>query len=116
MTDLASREIQRDRTAQALSQEEVHELLADLPGWTIEDGRLSRDMQLKNFKAALALVNEVGELAETSNHHPDLTIHRWNHVRVEWYTHSVEGLSINDFIMAARVSALLETRQQEPKT
>jgi 4a-hydroxytetrahydrobiopterin dehydratase len=108
MTDLASRHASPDRTAQLLTQEEVRDLMPQLPDWSIEHGRLSRDMRLRNFKEALALVNKIGEVAEAENHHPDITIHRWNRVRIELYTHSVEGLSMNDFILAAKITPLYD--------
>lgn len=106
MIALAGRHALPDGTAELLSEEAVHDLMPQVPGWSIEHGRLSRDLRRRNFKEALALVNAVGEVAEAENHHPDLTIHRWNRVRIELYTHSVEGLSINDFILAAKISRL----------
>jgi 4a-hydroxytetrahydrobiopterin dehydratase len=108
MSELATRHALPDRTAELLSEAAVGGLMAQLPEWHIEHGRLARDVRLRNFKEALALVNAIGEVAEAENHHPDITIHRWNRVRIELYTHSVEGLSINDFIMAAKVSQLYD--------
>jgi 4a-hydroxytetrahydrobiopterin dehydratase len=108
MTDLASRHASPDRTAQLITQAEADDLMPELPDWSIEHGRLSRDMRLRNFKEALALVNKIGEVAEAENHHPDITIHRWNRVRIELYTHSVEGLSMNDFILAAKITPLYD--------
>jgi 4a-hydroxytetrahydrobiopterin dehydratase len=104
MTDLASRHALPDRTATLLAEQEVHDLLLEIPGWVLENGRLVHDKRLRNFGEALAVVNEIGALAEAENHHPDITIHRWNWVRIELYTHSVEGLSMNDFILAAKIT------------
>jgi 4a-hydroxytetrahydrobiopterin dehydratase len=109
VTDLTSRHALPDGTAQLLSEEAVRDLMPQLADWSIEHGRLSRDMRLRNFHEALALVNTVGEVAEAENHHPDITIHRWNRVRIELYTHSVDGLSINDFILAAKITQLYAT-------
>lgn len=106
MVDLANKDALPDGTAPALDQARIAELLPSLPAWRIEDSKLFRDVQVKNFKQAVKLVNEIGELAEAQNHHPDICIHRWNHVRVEFYTHAIEGISENDFIMAAKVDAL----------
>lgn len=106
MTDLARHHATPDGTAELLTEEAVLELLPQLPDWKIEQGRLARDLRRRNFKEALALVNAIGEIAESENHHPDITIHRWNRVRIELYTHSVEGLSLNDFILAAQISEL----------
>lgn len=104
MTDLANEHASPDRTAELLSEESVRDLLRQVPAWTLENGRLTRDVRLRNFREALDLVNRIGEVAEAENHHPDLTIHRWNRVRIELYTHSVEGLSRNDFILAAKIT------------
>ncbi len=107
MPDLASRQALPDGTAPRLSEAHIEELLLETPGWEVENGTLTREVQVKNFRAALALVNEIGQIAEQQNHHPDIAIFRWNHVRVELYTHTVEGLSENDFIMAAKFSDVL---------
>ena len=107
MADLAQRHPAADGTAPRLSESRVMELAQQVPDWAVEDGKLVRDVQVKNFRAALALVNAVGEAAEEENHHPDLLIHGWNHVRIELYTHTARGLSENDFIMAARFDRLI---------
>ncbi len=107
MTDLASKHPARDGTAPALTEQQVQDNLRQVPGWSVENGKLARDVKVKNFKEALALVNRLGDLAEQENHHPDICIHSWNHVRLELYTHTVQGLSENDFIMAAKFNQLL---------
>jgi 4a-hydroxytetrahydrobiopterin dehydratase len=84
-------------------------MMQQVPGWSIENGKLTRDVTVADFRAALVLVNKIGELAEQEGHHPDITIHSWNHVRIEFYTHSIQGISENDFIMAAKVNQLLPT-------
>jgi 4a-hydroxytetrahydrobiopterin dehydratase len=108
MGRLADRHALPDGTAAALSDEQVLDLQSQILDWTIDSGRLAWNVRVRNFADALALVNEIGALAEAENHHPDLTIHRRNRVRVELYTHSVEGLSENDFILAAKISELYE--------
>ncbi len=107
MTDLAGRQALPDGTAPRLSEAQVKELLLEVPGWEVENGKLAREVPVKSFSAALALVNDLGRIAEQQNHHPDIAIFRWNHVRVELYTHTVEGLSENDFIIAAKFAELL---------
>ena len=83
---------------------QVQEMLQQVPGWGLDEGRLTRDVKVRNFKAALALVNGIGELAEAENHHPNICIHSWNHVKLDLYTHSIGGLSENDFILAAKIN------------
>jgi 4a-hydroxytetrahydrobiopterin dehydratase len=107
MTELAERHAAPDGTAPRLSDEQVEELAKSVPAWSVEDGKLVRDVQVKNFRAALAVVNALGEIAEEENHHPDLSIHGWNHVRIELSTHTAHGLSENDFILAAKFDRLI---------
>ena len=83
-------------------------MMQNVAGWSTDaEGKLTRNIKLANFKEALALVNQIGDLAEQEGHHPDLTIHSWNQVRIELYTHSIKGLSENDFILAAKINQLL---------
>ena len=89
--------------------EAAKELLALLPNWRIERGegskRLTRTFTARNFAAALALANRIGELAEAANHHPLLAV-QWGQLTVQWWTHAIGGLHRNDFIMAARCNRL----------
>ncbi len=98
--------------SQALSTDEQGELLAQLSGWQINliDGiaQLRKDYGFSNFRHALAFTNSIGALAEAENHHPEL-LTSWGKVSVTWWTHSVQGLHRNDFIMAARSDALNQT-------
>src|SRR4051794_18912595 len=107
MRDLAQRHAAPDGTAPRLPDTQVEELAKQVPDWSVENERLTREVQVKNFRAALALVNAIGEIAEEENHHPDLLIHGWNHVRIELYTHTAQGISENDFIMAAKFDRLI---------
>lgn len=109
MTELAARQcVPCRRDTPPLRSEEVQSMMQQVPGWTTtQDGKLTRNIKLTDFKAALALVNQIGDLAEQQGHHPDLTIHSWNQVRIELYTHSIKGLSENDFILAAKINQLL---------
>ena len=85
-------------------------LMRELPQWWIieQDGvpRLQRVFTFKDFAAALAFTNEVGRIAEEAQHHP-LIVTEWGRVTVQWWTHAIGGLHRNDFILAARTSALL---------
>ena len=81
------------------------DLMTDLPNWSVDrvDGmdQLAAEYRFADFAAALAFVNRVGELAEAENHHPKLVL-EWGRAEVRWWTHSIGGLHMNDFIMAAR--------------
>lgn len=89
----------------AFSPEEAAAHLSDLPGWQIEDGELTRTFNFKDFRAALAFVNRVGEHAEEAGHHPDIDI-RYNRVRLSLVTHDAGGLTAKDFDLAAAANKL----------
>ena len=90
----------------AIAGHDATSLLAELDGWTIEDGkRLVRSWKLADFRAALAFVNRIGEIADAEDHHPDIEL-GWGRVAVTLWTHTVGGLSENDFIVAARIDAV----------
>ena len=89
-----------------LSGDEVAALLAELRDWRIENGLLTRTFAFANYHETMAFVNAVAWIAHRQDHHPDLAV-GYNGCRVDWSTHSVGGLSENDFICAARVDALL---------
>ena len=91
--------------ASLLSSSEVTQQLGSTPGWQIEQGELTRIFTLADFRAALAFVNQVGELSEAANHHPDIDI-RWNRVRLALVTHSAGGLTKKDFDLAARIASI----------
>jgi 4a-hydroxytetrahydrobiopterin dehydratase len=78
-------------------------------GWQVIDGHhLAKEFRFKDFRQALAFANQVGELAETVNHHPDLAL-SWGRVLVTLWTHKIGGLSETDFVFAAKVDALAAT-------
>jgi 4a-hydroxytetrahydrobiopterin dehydratase len=89
---------------------EVERYLTQTPGWEVVEGKLLRlRHRCRGFSAAIEFVNGVAEIAKAENHHPDLRVysHRW--VEVELTTHSIGGLSPNDFILAAKINRLLAT-------
>jgi 4a-hydroxytetrahydrobiopterin dehydratase len=91
-----------------MKREQFTPYLGQIEGWDIvqDDHALERDLKFKDFKAALAFVNKVGDLAESEGHHPDIAVHNWNRVKLTLSTHAIKGLSINDFILAAKINAL----------
>ena len=91
----------------AVSAEASAAYLAGLSGWVISDGQLSRAFHFENFHATMAFVNAVAWIAHTTDHHPSLEV-GYRTCRVNYHTHSLSGLSLNDFICAARIDALLE--------
>jgi 4a-hydroxytetrahydrobiopterin dehydratase len=75
------------------------------PEWTIDDGKLEREFKFKNFRQALAMTNEIGQLAEQQGHHPDIFL-AWGTVKITLFTHKVNGLTNEDFILAAKIDQL----------
>ena len=77
-------------------------------GWRVVDGKvLTRRFGFRNFAEALAFTNKVGALAEEQGHHPDIAL-GWGKVEITLYTHAVNALTRNDFILAAQIDAQLE--------
>ncbi len=105
MTQLAARHCKPSVTR--LEAAAAQALLAQLPGWVIEGDKLAKTYGFRNYHETMAFVNALAWIAHREDHHPDLAV-SYNRCRVEWNTHSVGGLSENDFICAARVEALLD--------
>ena len=88
---------------------EIAEFHPQVPEWQLveRDGikQLERAFKFKNFVEALAFTHGVGELAEEEGHHPAL-LTEWGKVSVTWWTHKINGLHRNDFIMAAKTDRL----------
>ncbi|HEY3398006.1 MAG TPA: 4a-hydroxytetrahydrobiopterin dehydratase [Armatimonadota bacterium] len=89
-----------------LTAEEVRRLSRAVPEWEVEDQVLRRELKFPDFVEAMDFVNEVAEVAQAADHHPDLCI-SYNRVRLELTTHKIGGLSRNDFIVAARIDELV---------
>ena len=90
-----------------LSHEEATSFNKEVDHWhIIEDKRIEKTFRFKDFAAALAFVNAVGAIAEAEGHHPDIYLTEWNKVSLSLSTHSIQGLSENDFILAAKVDEI----------
>ncbi len=88
-----------------LTDAEVARLLAALPGWSVENGRIARTWHFANYDETMAFANGVAWLAQRENHHPELVV-GYDRCRVAYSTHDVGGLSMNDFVCAAKIEAL----------
>ncbi len=81
----------------------------DLPdGYALVNSALQREFRFKDFVAALAFVNRVGELAEREGHHPDIEIH-WNEVTLRWWTHVADAVTERDHELAVLSNQLIES-------
>jgi 4a-hydroxytetrahydrobiopterin dehydratase len=93
-----------------LSRNEAEGYIDAVRGWSLINGeqlKIARSLKFKDFAQAMAFVNQIAALAENEGHHPDICI-SWNRVRLELVTHAIGGLSMNDFIMAAKINELKE--------
>jgi 4a-hydroxytetrahydrobiopterin dehydratase len=96
-----------DRTPR-LDAAQVQLLLPDAPGWQLaDDGRkLRRRFEFADFRQAMAFVVAMALVAEGEDHHPDFAVH-YRDVEVTLWTHTIGGVSENDLIVAAKLSALV---------
>jgi len=95
-------------TVEKLSATDAEARLQSLVGWRLTDeGRqIRKDWKFKDFKAAMDFLVRVAHLAEQQRHHPDLHLERYRHVWIAIWTHSIGGLSENDFALAAMIDRL----------
>jgi 4a-hydroxytetrahydrobiopterin dehydratase len=87
-----------------LTETEIKERLARVPGWERRGQEIRRTWAFADFKAAMAFVNRVAELAEAANHHPDIDI-RYSKVTLALSTHDAGGLTARDFALAESIGA-----------
>lgn len=108
MNDLTQRKCSPlPKDASPLPPEHAESLLGQLrQPWNMHDQSISYDFIFKNFHETMAFVNALAWVAHQQDHHPDLEI-GYKHCKVHYSTHSVGGLSENDFICAAKIEALL---------
>ncbi|MEA5594662.1 4a-hydroxytetrahydrobiopterin dehydratase [Rivularia sp. UHCC 0363] len=93
----------------AVTEEEINKFQQEIPQWDVkeENGekRLERVFKFSDFKSALNFTNKIGEEAENQEHHPAL-LTEYGKVTVMWWTHAIQGLHRNDFIMAAKTDEI----------
>lgn len=89
-----------------MTMDEAKPYLEEVKDWEVADAKkIRRKFKFKDFKEALAFVNRVGAIAEEEGHHPDIEL-EWGKVKVELSTHAIGGLSVNDFILAAKIDKI----------
>lgn len=90
-----------------LTEPQSAALLRQVAGWeTVRNHHLRKEFSFSDFVAALAAVNQIGALAEEQGHHPDIHL-AWGRVGIEIWTHKIDGLTESDFILAAKIDALI---------
>ncbi len=88
--------------------DEARRQLLQLTGWELlqDPDRIRKCWTVKHFRAGMEFFRHVEELAEAEGHHPDLHLTAYRQVAIEIWTHAIQGLSLNDFILAARIDQL----------
>jgi 4a-hydroxytetrahydrobiopterin dehydratase len=107
MADLASKTCVPCRGGvPPLKGKELQDLATQVPGWkVINDHHITKSFTFPDFKAALAFVNKVGEVAESQGHHPDILL-GCGKAEITTWTHKINGLTESDFILAAKFDKL----------
>lgn len=88
-----------------LTEGEIAQHLAAVPHWSLEGGKLHRQLRFADFSEAFGFMTRVALEAEKLGHHPDWS-NVWNRVDIALETHDVGGLSVKDFELAARIDAI----------
>jgi 4a-hydroxytetrahydrobiopterin dehydratase len=88
-----------------LSAAEIEARLTALPGWSVKDGKLHRELKFANFVEAFGFMASCALVAEAANHHPEW-FNVWNRVVVDLTTHDAGGISERDFALAAEMNKL----------
>jgi 4a-hydroxytetrahydrobiopterin dehydratase len=91
----------------SLDLSEIHKYQKKVDGWDVKQNEkqiffLEKNFKFKDFMTSQIFVNKVGEISENENHHPDISF-GWGYAKIQITTHAIEGLSENDFILAAKI-------------
>ena len=96
-----------------LSVQEIENNLQQAQGWELKEGAIiERSFKFSNFVNAMEFAKGIARIADEENHHPELHV-SWGKVRIELTTHSVNGLTINDFIVAAKINRLWDQTERD---
>lgn len=89
-------------------EKQISDNLSKLDNWSVNDEQkmIYKKFNFKSFKQALDFTNKVGEIADLEGHHPDISL-GWGYSLIMLHTHAIQGLSINDFIIAAKIDEII---------
>ena len=95
----------------ALDISEIHKYQKKIDGWEVKSNEkkiyfLEKEFKFKNFLNSQKFVNEVSKISENEGHHPDI-LFGWGYAKIKITTHAIEGLSENDFILAAKIDQVI---------
>ena len=114
MSDLSKKKcVPCESGVSPLDYTEIHNYLKKVNGWDVKKNEkksyyLEKIFKFKNFIESQKFVNAVGKISELEGHHPDISF-GWGYSNIKIYTHAIEGLSENDFILAAKVDKIIPT-------
>jgi len=112
MTDLSQKKCKPcEGGISALDISEIHKYQKKIDGWEVKSNEkkiyfLEKNFKFKNFLESQKFVNKVGEISEQEGHHPDI-LFGWGYAKISITTHAIEGLSENDFILAAKIDRII---------
>jgi 4a-hydroxytetrahydrobiopterin dehydratase len=92
--------------APPITRKDVMELLGMVPGWSLVNGHLARKYEIEGSERCTTFFNDIMTLAAQEGHYPDICITESRHVEVSFYTYPAGGLTLNDFIMAAKLNEM----------
>ncbi len=95
-----------------LVRKEAEDLMRQIPTWSFAEKEIGKEFRFKDFCEAMEFVNRVAAIANEQDHHPDIFIY-YNKVKLALSTHKIGGLSLNDFIVAAKIDLLAEPQRSE---
>ena len=97
-----------DQNTLSLLPEQIELLLGNVDDWTLSPDakRIRKEWQTEDFDAAVEFINDVGKIADGEDHHPDLHLVDFRNLAIELFTHSADGLTENDFIVASKIDEL----------
>lgn len=90
-----------------LSNKEIQNKLKNLSEWILTNNQIQKDYILNDFSSAIKFVEQIANIAEEIDHHPDILIHNWNKVKIMISTHSEGDVTEKDFVLANRIEELI---------
>ena len=106
MSNLLHQRCQAISGGAPMSDAAVRDHLAQVSGWHLSDGAIEKTFAFQNYHETISFVNALAWIANTEDHHPELAV-SYNRCVVRYSTHSIHGISVNDFICAAKADALI---------
>lgn len=113
MTDLATLKCEQDeRRVFSLDEKEINDLLNQVIGWSVLDETLVKEYTFNDFFTGIAFTNKIAIIAEQENHHPKIIL-EFNKVTISLTTHKTNSLTKNDFILAAKIDQVFQTKTNQ---